>query len=51
MVSDKQFALIFFYANPDEWDALDPYVKKNELEACGWLLRNDLDITWLGEKN
>jgi hypothetical protein len=46
-ISDRSFALAFFYANPDEWDALEPYVRDNELEACGWLLRQSEDYTWL----
>jgi len=46
-ISDERFALIWFYSNPDEWDALHPYVRENELAACGWLIRQGEDYTWL----
>jgi hypothetical protein len=46
-LSNKRLALIWFYANPDEWDEVHPYVRQNELGACGWIIRNNCSFTWI----
>lgn len=38
-MNNTRLAHVFFWANPEEWDAVDPYVKEHHLEACGAVLR------------
>lgn len=55
-MKDKQLALTWFASRPDEWDAVHPYVRHYELEACGKVIRDGIwygsgpgDVTWITE--
>lgn len=46
-MDNRMLALTWFYARPDEWEGVHPYVRQHELDACGWLIRNDCGFTWI----